>query len=229
MDRQMDIEIPHLSVKCWKCRDSTSMPPRSRAALVHPDYDQSRYANRYGGVPLYAVLHTCTNENCLGASIGYYSEFEDRYLLEFHTPQYRAYKASEEIPPRPRQILQDANDSAKSPVACVSAAVRAIEAMLAEKGYNERKDGLLGRIKKAIAAGQLPGVMADWALEVREIGTETHTDEAPLPLPSAEEAERALTFANLLASYLFELPAIIRDHRLNRKSRSASGVKKSPA
>jgi hypothetical protein len=92
--------------------------------------------------------------------------------------------------------------------------------MLAEKGYRERKPGLMGRIKKAVADGKLPGVMEDWALEVREIATDIHTDEEPAPLPDEKEADRALTYANMLAEYLFVMPTRIDKQRAKRQSGS---------
>ena len=55
--------------------------------------------------------------------------------------------------------------------------------------------------------------MADLAHDVREIGNETHTDEAPEPITSQADADRALKFANLLADYLFVLPAQIAEAR----------------
>ena len=89
--------------------------------------------------------------------------------------------------------------------------------LLSLKGYNDRKIGLMGRIKAAIADGHLPGVMADWALDVREIGTDTHTDENPAPLPTEEEARRAFAYAATLAEYLFQMPAVIAKNRAKRK------------
>ena len=80
---------------------------------------------------------------------------------------------------------------------------------MAEKGYWDRKMGLKGRIKAAVKQGDLPQVMADWANEVRVIGNDTHTDEAPADLPNQDDAERAIHFANMLAEYLFVLPAQI--------------------
>jgi hypothetical protein len=210
-------ELPYLSARCWKCGDAASMPPRSKAVLVTGNYTASRYGSPTGA-DLYAILHVCTNSQCLGAVVGYYTMGRDTLLPEFHTPAHRSYRVSEAVPARPREMLQAANDSRGAPVACVSAAVRAVEAMLAEIGYRERKDGLMGRIKKAVSAGLLPGVMEEWALEVREIGTDTHTDEDPAPLPDAKEAERALTYANLLADYLFVLPAMIKQHRAKKAS-----------
>jgi len=210
-------EVPHLSAKCWKCGDSTSMPPRCAPVLVTRSYEGSRYQPRWRNVELYAVLYTCTNATCYGATVGYYSLGDNSFLLEFHAPRYNAYKAPDEIPDRPRKMLQGAGDSLSAPVACVSASVRAVEAMLAEKGYRERKIGLMGLIKAAVADGHLPGVMADWALEVREIGTDTHTDEVPAPLPSAEDARRAFIYAKTLAEYLFEMPAVIARNRARRK------------
>jgi hypothetical protein len=190
------------------------MPPRSAPTLVVTDYDESRFGVRRD---LYAILFTCTNARCYGATIGYYTlDRENDLQYEFHTPAHRSYKTPEEIPLRPRTMLQHAHDSRGAPVACVSAAVRAVEAMLAEKGY--RSGGLMGRINQAAADGHLPAVMKDWALEVREIGFDAHTDANPAPLADAKEAEIALSYATQLANYLFVLPAEIEKHRAKRKS-----------
>ena len=61
------------------------------------------------------------------------------------------------IPQRPRTMLQHAHDSRKSSVACVLAAGRAVEAMLAEKGYDSRKAGLVtGEEAQRVLAGEDP-------------------------------------------------------------------------
>jgi hypothetical protein len=121
------------------------------------------------------------------------------------------------VPERSRQMLQSANDARHTPIACAAAAVRAVEAMMAEVGYRDRKLGLRGRINKAVEDRKLPQLMADLADQVREIGNETHTDETPGPLTSQAESDQALKFANLLAEYLFVLPAQIEEAKALRK------------
>ena len=168
-------------------------------------------------------MHLCTNENCRGATVGYYSiqRDGDGWRFEFHSPKFWQYEVPDEVPKRPRAILQDANDSQRLPVACTTTAVRAVEAMLAEKGYSARQQGLKRRIDNAVADGNLPQAMGDWANEVREIGNETHTDDNPAPLPGKKDAEQALRFANTLAEYLFVLPARIK--RARRKEDQSEG------
>ena len=90
---------------------------------------------------------------------------------------------------------------------------------MAEMNYRDRKIGLLGRIKTAVSDGVLPRVMGDWAKRVREIGVATHTDDKPGPLPSKKDANDALLFANMLAEYLFVLPARIPKPRKTRKKK----------
>ncbi len=111
------------------------------------------------------------------------------------------------VPKRPRTILQDANGSRTAPVACTGAAVGAIDAMMAEMGYE--KGSLLGRIEKAVADRVLPEVMGDWAKRVWGIGIATHTDGDSEPLPGKDDTEELLLFANMLAEYFFVLPARI--------------------
>ena len=201
-------EVPYLSTRCPLCGDKVSMPPGTARALAGRDIEMSNTANR----DIFAFLHLCTNEQCLGSTVAYYSE-EPRGDLSylFHNPEFHAHTVHKAVPDRPRKILQDANDARSSPIACTTTAVRAVEAMLAEKGY--RKSGLKSRITKAVESGDLPKAMGDWAAEVRELGVSSHTDEKPEPLSTKEDAERALLFANTLAQYLFVLPARITKAR----------------
>ena len=209
--------VPHLSTRCPFCGDNTSMPPVSEPVLAASNVDIG-----YGRIEdLYAVLHLCTNAECTGSTVGYYTRGRESYHYRFHRPVRRAYKAPEELPKRPRAILQNANDVRKSPVACVTTTVRAVEAMMAVKGYCDRSKSLKQRINEAVKAGDLPEAMGDWAHEVRELGRETHTDEAPPPLPTDKEAEKALLFANTLAQYLFVLPARISKARKSAQARKS--------
>ena len=108
-------------------------------------------------------------------------------------------------------MLQEANDSKKTPLPSITATRFSIEAMLAHLSYDS---GVLkSRIDKAIEDNVLPNVMGEWAHEVRLFGNEGHTDEAPADLPTFEEAEHVLTYANTLAEYLFVLPARIKKAR----------------
>jgi len=157
----------------------------------------------------WAVLHTCPIEECLGATVGIYHGYTGNIHYFYHFPEWHRHEVSEEVPDRPRLLLQEAIDTRSFPTVSAPAAVRAVEAMMAEKGYWDRKMGLKGRIKAAVKQGDLPQVMADWANEVRVIGNDTHTDEAPADLPNQDDAERAIHFANMLAEYLFVLPAQI--------------------
>lgn len=212
----MAIELPHLSTRCPTCGDHTSMPPACDPVKAS-EISRLNYSRTD---TLFAVLHLCTNSNCSGATVGYYSYSRNQgYRYEFHRPEFDAYEVPEEVPKRPRAILQDANDARKTPVACTAAAVRAVEAMLAEEGYCKRSMSLKKRIDTAVDARALPPAMGDWANEVREIGRETHTDESPAPLPKERDAKHALLFANTLAQYLFVLPARISKARKPAKKK----------
>ncbi len=214
--------VPYLSTRCASCGDRVSMPPTSEPALVNPvaqlDYDHP--------VSLYAVLHLCTNKKLNGSTVGYYTLWQNRgFDYEYHDPEHRAFRAPEEIPERPRILLQEANDARNTPSACTATAVRAVEAMMAEFGYRERKLGLKKRIDTAVEDRVLPPMMGEWADEVREFGNVTHTDEQPEPLPDKKEAEMALLFANYLARYLFVLPARIKKARGKKKPRARARPK----
>ncbi len=180
------------------------MPPVTAPETVVQNYHLEKGAEG----PLVAVLHTCTNADCTGATIGYYiGGGRDPWRLLFHRPRYKSRVVPNPVPTRPRTILQDANDSRTAPVACTGAAVGAVDAMMAGMGYE--KGSLLGRIEKAVADRVLPEVMGDWANRVRGIGITTHTDGDPGPLPGKDDTEELLLFANMLAEYFFILPARI--------------------
>ena len=219
-------EVPYLSTRCPRCGDNVSMPPVTEPVLVVADA-QLRYNRTHH---LFATLHVCTNARCSGSTVGYYIYQSKRegpvYEYEFHRPEYRALTVPDVVPKRPRTMLQHANDAKDAPVACTAAAVRAVEAMLADQGYNRRSDSLKKRIDAAVTNGDLPKAMGDWAHRVREIGRETHTDEKPAPVPTEKDAEQALLFANTLAQYLFVLPARIPKTRKKRDPRSKSETTK---
>ena len=124
-----------------------------------------------------------------------------------HRPHYKQHLVEESVPDRARQLLQEANDAKRTPAACVMTASRAIEAMLAEEGFDNRKHSLKKRIDQAVEARVLAKVMGDWAHEVREFAREGHTDEDPQDLPDKDDAEHVLTYANTLAEYLYVLPS----------------------
>lgn len=184
------------------------MPPACEPVASGIDVEV-RYGTCRRVVTYYAVLHLCTNRQCTGAVVAHYRDGPRGYEYQFHNPEWREHQVGESVPERPRRILQDANDASNAPVACASAAVKAVEAMMAEVGYKDRKLGLRKRIDMAVADGKLPKLMAALAHDVREIGNETHTDDNPEPLTTRSDAQRALKFANLLSEYLFVLPAEI--------------------
>jgi hypothetical protein len=63
--------------------------------------------------------------------VAYYT-FDSRsgeYDYEAHTPMWEPYTVPDTVPERPRAMLQSANDARHTPIACVAAALRAVEAM----------------------------------------------------------------------------------------------------
>ncbi len=200
-------DVPYLSTRFPLCGDNVSMPPAGPGAMACPDaFGQHHH--------MMAFLHLCTNEKYIGSTVAYNSKKgAEPHSYKFHSPEFQAHTVHEAVPERPRQILREANDARRSPIACTTTAVRAVEAMLAEKGYRDRKLGLKWRIAKASESGDLPKDMGDWAEEVRVLGVASHTDEELEPLFTKEDAERALLFANTLAQYLFVLPARILEGR----------------
>ena len=112
------------------------------------------------------------------------------------------------IPERARAYLEQAISSLSSPSGAVMLAASGVDAMLKAKGY---KDGsLYARIDKAASNHIITEEMAKWAHEVRlDANDQRHADEES-PLPSVDDARRAVDFAIALGQFLFVLPARIQ-------------------
>ena len=84
----------------------------------------------------------------------------------------------------------------------------AVDAMLKAKEYTDGR--LYTRIDKAADDHLLTPEMAKWAHQVRlDANEQRHADEQA-PLPSTEDARRAIDFAKALAELLFVLPARVQ-------------------
>jgi hypothetical protein len=104
----------------------------------------------------YAVLHTCPNQNCSGAVVGYYIGPPGRphkAKYNAHEPQWKSSVVPNEVPERARILLQQANYVRNLPVACETMALRSIEAMLTEMGLNKRGHSLKKRFQLWLTTG----------------------------------------------------------------------------
>jgi len=118
---------------------------------------------------------------------------------------------AEELPPRAKDYLSQAQSSIHAPVGAVVTAASAVDAMLKSKGY---KDGsLYSRIDQAAKDHIITPEMAAWAHEIRlDANDQRHADEnAPLPTP--EDAVKVIEFARALGQFLFVLPARVERGR----------------
>ena len=86
-------------------------------------------------------------------------------------------------------------------------AASSVDAMFKALGY---KDGsLYTRIDLAAKSHLITQEMSAWAHEIRlDANDQRHSDEEA-PLPSENDAKRAIDFATALAQFLFVLPASV--------------------
>ncbi|TAL74802.1 MAG: DUF4145 domain-containing protein [Rhodanobacter sp.] len=111
----------------------------------------------------------------------------------------------ESVPDTPKQYLTQAMNSRHAPAGAVMLAASAVDAMLKAKGYSD--GSLYSRIDGAAANHLITSEMALWAHEVRlEANGQRHAD-GQFTLPSVEDANRVIAFAEALAEFLFILPA----------------------
>lgn len=122
--------------------------------------------------------------------------------VEDHFPNSRS--VSEDIPDKPRILLQQAFDSIHAPAGAVMLAASAVDSMLKLNGYTE--GSLYTRIEKAVVEHLITKEMAQWAHEIRlDANDQRHSDD-DAPLPSEDDAKRVIDFAAALAEFLFVLP-----------------------
>jgi hypothetical protein len=113
-----------------------------------------------------------------------------------------------EIPDRPREYLQQAQESLHAPSGAVMLCASAVDAMLKIKGYTD--GSLYSRIEKAVEDNLITSDMATWAHEVRlDANDQRHADQAA-SLPTRQDALRVIEFTSALAEFLFVLPGRIQ-------------------
>ena len=118
---------------------------------------------------------------------------------------------AETVPDRAREYLSQAMASLHAPSGAVILTASSVDAMLKVKGL---KEGTLNaRVDKAATAHLITDEMATWAHEIRLDANELrHADESST-LPSREDAEKVIEFANALAQFLFVLSARVERGR----------------
>lgn len=112
------------------------------------------------------------------------------------------------LPDRAREYLEQALNSLHSPSGAVMLAASAVDAMLKARDY--KAGSLYSRVDKAARDHVITADMAKWAHEVRlDANDQRHADEAA-PLPTSDDATRAVDFAAALGEFMFALPARVR-------------------
>jgi len=136
---------------------------------------------------------------------------KDGQAQDIHEMWPDAHEVDEAIPERAKAYLEQAIKSFQAPVGAVILAAGSVDAMLKEKGLKE--GSLYKRIDEAAQQHLITQEMAAWAHEVRlDANDQRHVDDAA-PLPTQEDAQRAVEFVLALAQFLFVLPSRVQRGR----------------
>jgi hypothetical protein len=112
---------------------------------------------------------------------------------------------SEAIPDQARRYLKQALQTLNSPDGSIVMSASAVDAMLKVKGYKE--GSLYTRINKAVEDHLITAEMAKWAHQVRlDANDQRHADDEA-SVPTMQDAEKCVDFAQALAEFLFVLPS----------------------
>lgn len=131
-------------------------------------------------------------------------------------------EAHSDLPERARAYLQQAIDSQAAPVGAVMLAASAVDSMLKARGL--KTGTLYARIDQAKDENLITSEMAAWAHEVRLDANENRHADETIPMPSIQDAQRAIDFAEALGQFLFVLPSRVRRGRVD----SNNGVAPEP-
>lgn len=147
-------------------------------------------------------IYKCAN--CGSLVTAWSTNFGQEAIQIFPEPQ----SLDELIPERPRAYLGQAIETLHSPAGSVMLAASSVDSMLKLKGY---KDGsLYTRIEQAAKDHLITTDMAKWAHDVRlDANDQRHADDNA-PLPTVEDANRCVDFAQALAQFMFVLPSRVQ-------------------
>jgi hypothetical protein len=181
------------------------MPRATGGSAVTFNHDQTR---KY----IWSV-HYCST---CGKAVVKGQHVRDGLPIETLGPWPAPKALSEDIEPRPRELLRQAIESLNQPDGAVMLAASAVDAMLRAR---ELRDGsLYQRIDAARDNHLITPEAAEWAHAVRLDANEVrHADEQSVP-HDHESARRAVQFAEALAEFLFVLPALVRRGRSEAKA-----------
>ena len=114
----------------------------------------------------------------------------------------------DQVPEPARNYLEQAHRTlGDAPDAAALIASSSVDAMLKNKGFDDRKQNLHDRIDKAVEARLLTEDMGKWAHHVRFVSNNPrHADEQD-PHVSPEQARIVVDFADALGEFLFVLPS----------------------
>lgn len=128
-------------------------------------------------------------------------------------------RVADEIPEKPRSFLTQATESIHAPSGAIMLCASSVDAMLKEKGL--KTGNLYSRIEAAAKSHLVTQEMAVWAHEIRlDANDERHADDTA-PLPTEEDARKAIAFTSALAEFLFVLPTKIERGRRAHSQQTA--------
>lgn len=179
--------------------------------VAHPNLTLSTYfetTHGNGGLRRNWAFYNCAS---CGGVITTVARVQDGHPLDIHNMWPSSQTVDENLPERAKAYLEQALNSLQAPAGAVILAASAVDAMLKEKGL---KDGsLYKRIDTAAEQHLITQEMAAWAHEVRlDANDQRHVDDEA-PLPSLDDAQRAIDFVLALAQFLFVLPSRVQRGR----------------
>ena len=119
---------------------------------------------------------------------------------------------SQDIPEPVARKLNAARETLTTPEASILMANAAVDASLKEKGLTT--GNLYPRIEEAVNKHILTPGMAEWAHEIRLDSNDMRHADPGASMPTVEDAQRCLDFAEVIAENLFVLPARVSRGRV---------------
>lgn len=130
------------------------------------------------------------------------SRYADLTVSEMY-PSSRSVDDS--IPEKAKDYLKQSISSLHAPAGAVMLAASAVDSMLKERGY--KNGSLYSRVDQALKDHLITDDMAKWAHEVRlDANDQRHADDS-VSMPTENDAQKVISFAEALAEFIFVLPS----------------------
>jgi Domain of unknown function (DUF4145) len=194
--------------RCSHCGVSNPLITKTTQLMIHDHREHVNFNEWY----FCGVCSKCNHQILFHGWAHRKNDIQIGEPHEVHIFKYypESISVDENIPIKARDYLSQALESLHAPDGAVMLSASAIDAMLKDQGYSNKKESLYNRIEMACSDGLLTESMRDWAHEIRLSANDPRHADEDFEGSTKRDAEQTLAFAQALGEYLYVLPARVK-------------------